>query len=385
MLLSERQGGLVRAASTRPARRGFTLIELLVVIAIIAVLIALLLPAVQSAREAARRISCTNNLKQVGLGLLNYESANGSFPPGALAYFLNGNIYSPTFYNNHGPSVHARILNYVEQAPLHNALNFAVSIFNAPDEDAMNLTVSRTVLTTYLCPSSTAPSWNFQGTSGPLLTVKAPGNSYFASTGSSLEFAGQQSGGPPNGPFQYVGTKGKVTTISGVSDGLSNTIAFGEWKIGTGTPAQKSIQDVVFVGTFPAGTRRNDGTLNMAHPALVNSFQTWLNDCASTWASGGGRQGKTTTLGEAWPLGLCGYTLGNVLLGPNSKYPNCNTNGGGTIMSPGVFGLSSFHPGGANILLLDGSVRFLKDSVSKPTVWALGSVAQGEIVTADSY
>ncbi len=385
MPISLRRNRLISAsASASTVPRGFTLIELLVVIAIIAVLIALLLPAVQSAREAARRIQCTNNLKQIGLGLLNYESVNGSFPPGALALFLNGNINSPTFYNNHGPSVHARMLNYVEQAPLHNALNFSVSIFNEPVEDAMNLTVTTTVLNTYLCPSSTPPSWNFQGTSGPLLNVKAPGNNYFASLGSSLEFAGQQSGGPPNGPFQYVGTKGKVTKISSVTDGLSNTIAFGEWRTGTGVKNTLAIQDVVFVGSFPQGTKRNDGSLNMPHPALVASFQNWLNDCTSMWAAGQGRQGKTPTLGEAWPLGLTGYTLGNVLLGPNSKHPNCNV-APSAIMNPGVFGLSSFHPGGANILLLDGSVRFVKDSVSNQTIWALGSIAQGEIVGADSY
>jgi prepilin-type processing-associated H-X9-DG protein len=123
----------------------------------------------------------------------------------------------------------------------------------------------------------------------------------------------------------------------------------------------------------------------MPNPILVQNFQSWLNQCGQSAKAGSGRFAKTVTLGEAWAFGLVGYSQGNVLLGPNAKYPNCNMNGTGTIESPGVFGLSSYHPGGANVLMLDGSVRFLKDSISNQTIWALGSRNQGEVVSQDSY
>ena len=373
------------APAAVPRRAGFTLIELLVVIAIIAVLIALLLPAVQAAREAARRIQCTNNLKQIGLALHNYHQANDCFPPGALPFFLNSNPRSTTLYNNRGASVHARLLGQLEQQGLFNALNFSVGVFNDPAGDLVNSTVTTTVVDAFLCPSSTPPSWTVQGADGVLNGLKAPGNSYFASLGSTLEFAAQQSGGPPNGPFPYLGNVGGVTRIADIQDGTSNTIGFGEWKIGDGRPNTRSIQDVVFVGSFPAGTARNNGTLNMAHPALVAGIGPWLANCSQTWASGGGRQGKTDTLGESWALGLVGYTQGNLVVGPNSKTPNCSTDGTGTIESVGVYGLSSGHPGGANVLMLDGSTRFLKDSVASPALWALGSTRQGEIISSDSF
>ncbi|SIO27842.1 prepilin-type N-terminal cleavage/methylation domain-containing protein/prepilin-type processing-associated H-X9-DG domain-containing protein [Singulisphaera sp. GP187] len=365
-------------------RGGFTLIELLVVIAIIAVLIALLLPAVQAAREAARRMQCVNNLKQIGLGLHNYLSSNDCFPPGSLPIYPGGDLTSTKFANNQGPSVHARILQNIEQAALYHSLNFSVAIFNEPIGNLMNTTVSTSTINTFLCPSSPGASWVIQGAGVGLNGLKATGNSYFASFGSSIEFAAQQANGPPNGPFPYIGTKGHVTTIAEVTDGTSNTIGFGEWRIGSGVNSQQSIQDVIFVGSFPSGTKRNDGTLNMPHPALVASFQPWLEQCGQLWRSGGGRQAKSPTLGESWAFGLAGYTQGNVLQAPNAKYPNCNSAASG-IENPGVFGLSSYHSGGANILLLDGSVRFLKDSVSGPTVWALGSIKQGEIISADAF
>jgi prepilin-type processing-associated H-X9-DG protein len=248
----------------------------------------------------------------------------------------------------------------------------------------MNSTVTQTVINGFLCPSDRQPSWTVHGADAVLLGLKAAGNNYFASTGSGLEFAQQQSSGPPNGPFGYVGTLGHVIKIAEVTDGLSNTIGFGEWKIGDGT-SHASVQDIVFTGSFPAGTKRNDGSLTAPNPKLSASLGDWLNNCAAKWRAGQGRFGKTDTIGEAWALGLVGYSLGNLTVGPNSKYPNCSTDGGGTIMSVGSYALSSFHPGGTNVLFLDGSVRFLKDSVNQTTLWSLGSIKQGEVISSDAY
>ena len=368
-------------------RAGFTLIELLVVIAIIAVLIALLLPAVQAAREAARRIQCTNNLKQVGLALHNYHGINDCFPPGGLAMFAGGKP-SGTLSNNRSPGAHARLLPHLEQQALFDALNWSVGVINDPIGTPMNSTVAATRLAAFLCPSDAAPSWLMSSAIAPLNALQAPGNNYFASTGSSMEFAGQQGGGPPNGPFLYVGTLGTgAIRLANISDGTSNTVGFGEWKVGDGNQNQLSAgTDVVFVGSLPAGTARNNGTLNMANPALVTGLPAWLAACTAALQSSG-RTGHTSALGESWAFGITGVTMGNLLVAPNPTSPNCDagTVAGNSLQNPGLFALRSHHPGGANVLILDGSVRFLKDSTNRAVVWALGSRAQGEVVSADAF
>jgi prepilin-type N-terminal cleavage/methylation domain-containing protein/prepilin-type processing-associated H-X9-DG protein len=374
-------------------RGGFTLIELLVVIAIIAVLIALLLPAVQSAREAARRIQCTNNLKQLGLALQNYHSSFANFPLGALQVRDGTGALRGTDWGLW--SAQAMLLPYLEQATLYNACNFAVpNQGNAGiDTTSMQVTAITTVVNGFLCPSS--PPLNAPGfppESPATLQTNSPGNNYFASIGSSLNqysgpyISGQEMGGAasPNGMFEVFG---QALTMTSVQDGTSNTIAFGEWRTGDFNANVLSIQDVIDVGgLFPPGSGRYQ--LNQTMPYGGAGLNAWLQMCAQK-ASGslGNANLNRSWIGQQWCTGMFGRTLGNTVVAPNSNYPNCATVIWGSDFdgSNGNFGMSSYHPGGANVAMVDGSVHFLKSSTSQPVVWALGSRAQGEISSADSY
>jgi prepilin-type N-terminal cleavage/methylation domain-containing protein/prepilin-type processing-associated H-X9-DG protein len=362
-------------------RRGFTLIELLVVIAIIAVLIALLLPAVQAAREAARRVQCVNNLKQIGLALHNYIDSNQTVPPAAVD---TRKIETLTTIANGGFGPLARLLPFLEQSAVYNSANFSVDVINGADGMWSNTTAIFTRINGFLCPSDNAPSW-------PAITAytgTAPGVNYFASVGSSLEFDNSQTGGAPNGIFYYIktGSAGPVT-LAGITDGTSNTIAFGEWIVGDGNDQYVTVpSDIVFVGSYPPGVTRN--TPQMELPAGAGPFQQWVQMCGSGLTLSSDRTSThTSQLVMGWAWGLPGFSFGNVVLAPNPKTPNCSVDTGSdnTLWNPGLWTLSSRHAGGANVLLADGSVRLLKDSTNLQTVWALGSRAQGEVISADSY
>jgi prepilin-type N-terminal cleavage/methylation domain-containing protein/prepilin-type processing-associated H-X9-DG protein len=360
-------------------RRGFTLIELLVVIAIIAVLIALLLPAVQAAREAARRAQCVNNLKQIGLGLHNYHSSNDSFPAGAfpsrqtnLKTQVNGD-FSP----------HFRMLGNMEQQAIYNAANLNICAFNdnvAPGGDGMNSTASIARINSFLCPSAPAPGYALTGGqygTAPLAGLTAPGNSYFASFGSCLEYRQGQAGGPPNGLFVY---NGPAIGLRDIQDGSSNTIAFGEWRLGDGNQNKITPSDVYFAGSFPAGMSTTTAGSEIVTVNNYPAVRAWMGTCKST----GKRYNHSAMLGMTWAWALTVYTLGNVVQAPNTM-PNCSANSANSVDFQGVYTLSSFHPGGANVLMADGSVKFLKDSTNIQAILALGSRAQGEILSADSY
>jgi prepilin-type N-terminal cleavage/methylation domain-containing protein/prepilin-type processing-associated H-X9-DG protein len=370
---------------------GFTLIELLVVIAIIAVLIALLLPAVQAAREAARRSQCTNNLKQIGLAMQNYHSGIGSFPPGGCNASNVETIGSMSAWGNW--SAFSMMLPYLEQQTIANACNFSVvnQGYRNGTDGAINSTATAATINAFLCPS--APRLN-GGNWTTYYNRPYPNVNYFASVGSSLcQYGGNPAGvayldgngnsAAPNGVFEVFGP---VFGVRDITDGTSNTIAFGEWRTGDGNQGILSVpQDVIRVsGTLPTGMTLSP-VMNM--PLGGAYLNSWLQGCAGSAIATVGTSNNWSGLGQFWCQGLFGDTVGNILTAPNSNYPNCAIYqyGGDNDGSYGNYGLSSYHPGGANVAMADGSVRYLKSTTNQVTMWQLGSRAQGEVVSSDSY
>ncbi|WP_435021148.1 DUF1559 domain-containing protein [Tundrisphaera sp. TA3] len=342
-------------------RRGFTLIELLVVIAIIAVLIALLLPAVQAAREAARRIQCTNNLKQIGLALHNYESANGSFPLGAIVAINT----PPANYGGNPWSVHAQLLGQIEGQAVYNACNF----FFKP-EYPVNETAFETKISAFYCPSDGSA-----GVTGS--------NSYFGSSGSSTL--------PTNpvvsGPFGYDTNQHNAVacTISAVTDGLSNTIGFGEGLVGTTVWDAEVWRNTITQVGAAGGNRFVDVKAN--GPAVMNLLQKCTDKAIGYRITPPTKAESFNNKGNHWATGGQAVTLFNTVTPPSStqyRWGSC-TNAGAYAANSTVTNATSNHPGGCNFLLLDGSVRFIKSTISMDTYWSLGTKAGGEVISADSF
>ena len=227
-------------------------------IAIIAVLIALLLPAVQAAR-VPRRGACVNNMKQIGLGMHDYHQTNDCFPPGA---FVNRSATTPSSTgSNEDWSAHARMLPFMEQQAIFNAANFSVAVYNDTRGGLINQTASGTRLQMFLCPSCSPPAFNLIDGS---CSTTAPGNNYFGSMGSTIEFDAAYTSGAPNGVIFYKAA-GYTIGLRDIQDGLTNTLGFGEWKIGSGNTTLKTpATDIVFYGQYPPGVTRN--TAQMAIP-----------------------------------------------------------------------------------------------------------------------
>ena len=215
-------------------RRGFTLIELLVVIAIIAVLVSLLLPAVQNAREAARRTQCRNNLKQLGIALHNYHTAHNVFPPG----YVSGAAWPAT---TNGWSFYAQLLPYFDQSPLYEKINF-----NLPVEDPSNQPVVGITLPALICPTDQiGGTFSITDATGNVLIPAAAPISYAATVGDD---ASEADGPTGNGTFY----RNSRTRVSDIIDGTSTTVLAGERAFGftNGTWAGAPNNGLVRAGTF---------------------------------------------------------------------------------------------------------------------------------------
>jgi prepilin-type processing-associated H-X9-DG protein len=333
---------------------------LLVVIAIIAILIGLLLPAVQKVREAANRMSCQNNLKQIGLAIHSYHDANGRFPPG------KGHDYTATVpgcpvYPRWSP--HSAILPYIEQGNLYNSINFnyppetpgmegpVVNFMPAwQNPGRVNADACRTVVKTYLCPSdpTSAPEeWLGQ-------------NNYLANLGSTflcdLSESNLSTIAPaemPTGVFYYL----SKVRIADLTDGTSNTVLFSEKLRGTGQPNPRTDMFILQNTNTLDSTYQSCSALDTSTALPLTSKQGW-----------------------SWVMGEMCCTSYNHVMPPNTT--TCSGIGftGGMRNMAMAVPPSSAHTGGVNALLGDGSVRFISNNIDLATWRALGTRNRGEVI-----
>ena len=337
--------------------RGFTLIELLVVIAIIAVLIALLLPAVQQAREAARRTQCRNNFKQLGLALHNYMGTYTVFPFGKGANYAGAPVYARW-------SQHAMILPYIDQAPLYNSLDF-----NSPPEtpgmggvvafmpawvnpSGVNATGSRKVVPVFMCPTDLGPSdtWqaqnNYAGNQGGWLCDRSD------SPGAASDVSPSE---VQTGIFYYLSR----CNAASITDGMSQTVFFSEKIRGQGTPDPKSDLYVIAAQTSLAATY-----------ATCQAVPATSTPLTSKW-------------GYSWVMGENCCTQYNHVATPNSK--SCGGTGfTGTMTNMAMqVSANSRHTGGVQVMMGDGAVRFVSDNIDLNVWRAVGTRAGNEVVSLD--
>ncbi len=377
----------------RQKHQGFTLVELLVVIAIIGILVGLLLPAVQAAREAARRMECSNNLKQIMLALHNYESANQRFPAGRLApdWVVNGVARaSYTNYNSvdQNPasghwtgfrSVHSAILPYMEQGNIYDLINFSVPTAvrlttNGVPSNA-NYNAYSKAAGLFICPtdpntgrvvSENNYRYNFGGS-----TPYGGAENSTANQNINASANGLSSGG--NGAF----TIREHLRASAHLDGLSNTVFFSERTKGSGfdlSVISPPLEDMV--------TTPGRANIMWAPDALMSDCMTFNKAPSSFHFNSAGRWLDGSDFSNGWPFAFYSSTMYNHVTPPNWQYNDCGS-WSAIPDAPGehaIVSARSKHPGGVNAGLGDGSIRFISSTIDLTTWRGLGTRANKEVV-----
>jgi prepilin-type N-terminal cleavage/methylation domain-containing protein/prepilin-type processing-associated H-X9-DG protein len=346
-------------------RAAFTLVELLVVIAIIGILIALLLPAVQAAREAARRSQCTNNLKQIGIAAQNYHDAILAFPPLGTGPQTSGEISTVNISGKkayHGQIGYLVLLApYMEQTTIYNEINWTIAPqpWNTGYRPWFNEIPSLLCPSDILCPTQASKSFNG-------VKYQMGHNNYKGCLGTTVN---NDQWGPTNGVFQIDGF-GKIA-MRDVIDGSSHTLLAGERCQGNSRNRHETKSGIALFAGF-AG---------MA--TMVGEYNTGYVTCLATAPAGAlnynAAQPVETTgnwyAGERWCDGASYYSGVSAIIPPNG--PSCLTSKTHD-REAGIFTLSSRHPGGALVCMVDGHVQFLTDDMDIRALQSLGTRAGGE-------